>query len=369
MMAEGKVPTPSFAQREAQWAKLGEACLAARDARRLADDVLPRARELLAGRPVFVYVAAPQLPRPWFCQDGLRPEIAAELEESCRARFDRLSHQEEQKRGPQSLPLCVDASGTALLHPLRDGACCVGVMGFETEEGPELAGPELETRLVRLVEQAVVRLIERQETQRRLLHLNTYLTVSSMLAESIDLNELLEAATYCSMEAVSAQAASVLLLDDEKRNFLFYQVEGPAKPLLQGEAFPADAGIAGTVLRENRPQIVNDLEADRRFFERIDSKTGFHSRNMIAVPLVAGEETVGVLEVLNKANQGDFLEEECHLLVSIAEEIAFAVRNAKIFEYVVESYCKRLQGQSSCKGCHRPLGSWTPCQRYRTDKI
>jgi len=199
--------------------------------------------------------------------------------------------------------------------------------------------------------------------------LNTYLTVSSMLAESIELNELLEAATYCCMEAVSAEAASVLLLDDEKRNFLFYQVEGPAKPVLQGATFPIEVGIAGSVLREQRPQVINNLEGDRRFFERIDSKTGFHSRNMIAVPLVAGKEKVGVLEVLNKIDRGIFLDEECRLLVSIAEEIAFAVRNARVFEYVVGSYCKRLQGQSSCKGCHRPLGSWTPCQRYRTDKL
>ena len=90
---------------------------------------------------------------------------------------------------------------------------------------------------------------------------------------------------------------------------------------------------------------------------------------MIVIPLVAGEERIGVLEVLNKADGAFFTEEEHLFMVMIAEEIAFAVRNAKVFEYVVNSYCKQRQGQASCKGCKRPLGSWTPCVKYRGDAI
>ena len=86
---------------------------------------------------------------------------------------------------------------------------------------------------------------------------------------------------------------------------------------------------------------------------------------MIVIPLVAGKERVGVLEVLNKTDGGNFTEEERLLLLSFSEEIAFAIRNAKMFEYVVNSYCKQRQGQLSCKGCKRPLGSWTPCVKYR----
>lgn len=59
---------------------------------------------------------------------------------------------------------------------------------------------------------------------------------------------------------------------------------------------------------------------------------------------------MGVLEVLSKEGGGLFADEECLLLVSVAEEIAFAVRNAKVFEYVVNTYCKQRQGQGSCRG-------------------
>ena len=71
------------------------------------------------------------------------------------------------------------------------------------------------------------------------------------------------------------------------------------------------------------------------------------------------------MEVLNKAGGELFTEQERLLLLSVADEIATAIRNAIVFEYVVDSYCKQRQGQLSCQGCQRPLGEWTPCVKYR----
>lgn len=207
------------------------------------------------------------------------------------------------------------------------------------------------------------------ELQSQLRYLNTYLTISSTLTQSLGLHDLLETILYCSMEVVSADSASVLLLDDEKKNFLFYQVEGPAKPILMMSSFPADRGIAGWVLQQQQSEVVNDVGSDPRFYHEIDTKSHFITRNMIAVPLTAGEERIGVLEVINKADGSDFTQDENNLLRSIADEIAFAIRNGKLFEYLADTYCLQRQGKGSCKGCKRPLGSWTPCVKYRESEI
>jgi sigma-B regulation protein RsbU (phosphoserine phosphatase) len=180
---------------------------------------------------------------------------------------------------------------------------------------------------------------------------------------------MLEACLFCCTDGVSAEAASVLLVDDTGKEFHFYQVEGEAKELLMAATFPVDKGLAGHVLKSLESEVINDVQNDPRFYNQVDKDSGFKTRNMIAIPLVAGEEKIGVLEVLNKIGNGDFTEEERLVLLSIAEEIAFAIRNAKIFEYVVQSYCKQKQGQLSCRGCERPLGSWTPCVKYREKDI
>ncbi|MDD2903884.1 MAG: hypothetical protein PHU44_15770, partial [Syntrophales bacterium] len=67
------------------------------------------------------------------------------------------------------------------------------------------------------------------ELQRQAKYLNTYLTVSSMVAQCLDPHELLEAVLNVIMETVSAEGASVLLLDEDQANVKFYNIEGPAK--------------------------------------------------------------------------------------------------------------------------------------------
>jgi transcriptional regulator with GAF, ATPase, and Fis domain len=297
-----------------------------------------------------------------FFHYGFQPATLADIEKLCTDKFDQIV-----SKGSLTVSPVDSLSGKTIqnltFYPLWEKDILVGLLVPILQEEKPLSHSW--DKVLQLVTDTISRLGERAKIERQLTHLNTYLTVSSMLAQSMSLQELLETALYCSMEAVAAEAASVLLLDNEKENLMFYQVEGPKKPLLETATFPADKGVAGYVLRTQQSQVINDVPNDPRFYGNIDAQSGFCTRNMIAIPLTAGGEQIGVLEVINKGNVAYFSEEEHLLLSSIAEEIAFAIRNAKVFEYVVNSYCKQRQGQSSCKGCKRPLGSWTPCLKYR----
>jgi len=313
----------------------------------------------VAGTPTgLIYILDPRLPVSYYTDQGLASEQSAALQTACVEWFERLLA--EPADAPK--PMFVDEGDppSLVLHPLPVDGRLIGMVGLAATETGVLS-PQLLATLARVVDN----LTDRVTAERKLMHLNTYLTVSSMLARSVDLAELLEVALYCSMEAVSAEAASILLLDEEKENFQFYRVEGSAKPLLGGMTFPVTEGVAGRVLKSLEAEIVNDAETDEQFYGRIDLETGFRTRNMIAVPLVAGDEPIGVLEVLNHGDGEAFSADERIILVSVADEVAFAVRNATVFDYVINTYCKRRQGQNSCKGCERPLGSWTPCMRYR----
>jgi putative methionine-R-sulfoxide reductase with GAF domain len=319
---------------------------------------LPVTAETLMSPWVFLYISDARLLVPVCFHYGLKGDTAVEIETICAT----LLLSQNKIKAP-----IIDISrgpGEAMaFYPLRYDDTMLGLLAFQNQENPP--SPELREQLYWLNTNTFNRLIDNMKTARQIMHLNTYMTVSSMLAQSMGLHELLEAVLYSCMDAVSAEAASVLLLDESKKNLVFYHVEGATKQLLMAATFPADFGIAGSVLQTQQSEVVNNVLQDARFYKNIDSKTGFYTRNMIAVPLVAGEEKIGVLEVLNKTGGAEFTEEERLLLCSIAEEIAFAIRNAKMFEYVADSYCKQRQGEPSCKGCKRPLGSWTPCTKYR----
>jgi hypothetical protein len=297
-----------------------------------------------------------------FFQAGLKPGAVPLVRTQCAAQFDPEPGQANLQ--PVAVSLAPGGDAHLSLFPLQGSKKVMGLLGLVLpERGParvlaRKAIPILLTYPLRQV-------LERLEYEKQISNLNTYLNVSSMIAQALDLKDVLEAVLYFCMESVAAEAASVLLLDYEKKNFRFYSAAGPTKPVLLTATFPADQGLAGHVLQTQKAQIINDVQHDPRFYGKFDTDCGFCTRNMIVLPLTAGEEKIGVLEVLNKVGGEPFYEEECLLLQNIAEEIAFAVRNGKMFEVVVKSYCKQRQGESSCKGCKRPLGSWTPCVKYR----
>lgn len=314
---------------------------------------------------VLLYVEDDRLPDSYFSQYGFRLETLSAIESLCAEKLDQFLNQPDTQSLSASVYPTEKATASLTLYPLRIKERCLGLIGLALEDEPKQIWLDVLEKVTDLVAGSINDIIERSEIARQLKYLNTYLTVSSMLSQSLDPHELLEMTLYCCMEVVLAEAASVLLLNDEKKSFSFYQVEGLAKSNLATATFPADRGLAGSILQTQKSEVIEDVLSDPRFYQQVDSNSGFQTRNMIAVPLTAGEEKIGVLEVLNKVEGGVFTEEERLLLVSIAEEIAFAIRNAKLFEYVVNTYCKQRQGQISCRGCERPLGSWTPCVRYR----
>jgi GAF domain-containing protein len=324
----------------------------------LAESLLPLLAAIMHCPTAFLYVAGPRLRVPSFFPYRLPYLAASELEEECSIQFKAISKQSE-------LQPIASATQDLLLFPLKSDGGCNGFLGLAALEPTPQVPLEALEEMLRIVAIAVEHLLEHAETGQQLAHLNTYVTVNSMLLQTeLNLHDLLEGILYCCMDTLSAEAATVLLLDDDMTNLRFYHVEGPSAGL-RGATMSVDEGIAGHVLRTQEAVLIDDVRTDPRFHDKYESKTGLQAKSMLVIPLVTGEQPIGVLEVLNKTGGGTFTEDELMLLLSIAEVITLAIRNAKIFEFVANSYCKQRQGQRSCRGCERPLGAWTPCVQYR----
>jgi hypothetical protein len=194
--------------------------------------------------------------------------------------------------------------------------------------------------------------------------LNLYQTVSSSLAYMGDLMELLTTIISIVTSELQCEESSVLLFDEAGNEFEFFTAVGETGMELVTLRFPADRGIAGRALRERKTQVVNDVQSDPDFYGNIDEEHDFKTKSILAAPLFAGDEPVGVINALNKIENKFFDKEDDQVLSAIADEVALAVKNARLFDYVVDSYCKIRQGINSCKGCKRPLKSWTPCAKH-----
>lgn len=191
--------------------------------------------------------------------------------------------------------------------------------------------------------------------------LNLYQTISSSLSYIGDLQELLTTITGIVTSELLCEECSVLLYDEESNEFEFFTAFGETGMALTAKRFPADKGIAGRALREQSSQVVNNVQSDPDFYRAIDEEHGFQTKMIISAPLISGDEKVGVINAVNKIETKFFDKVDDQALSAIADEVALAVKNARLFEYVIDSYCKIRQGLNSCKGCKRPLKSWTPC--------
>lgn len=219
------------------------------------------------------------------------------------------------------------------------------------------------TSFVPLVSSLLENAISHELKNNKIRMLNLYQTVSSSLAYIGDLQELLDTITGIVTSELLCEECSVLLYDQESNEFEFFTAFGETGMKLISERFPADRGIAGRALRERKTQVVNDVQSDPDFFRSFDEEHDFKTKSILAAPLIAGEEPVGILNAINKIETKYFDKEDDQILSAIADEVALSVKNARLFDYVVESYCKIKQGLNSCKGCKRPLKSWTPCVR------
>ncbi|MEM7392403.1 MAG: ATP-binding protein, partial [Verrucomicrobiota bacterium] len=78
-------------------------------------------------------------------------------------------------------------------------------------------------------------------------------------------------------------------------------------------------------------------KSDTRFFKDADEKTTYDTRNLVAVPMRRGDRLIGVLEILNKNNNGIFNNDDVKLLEFMGDQAALAIENAYLIRDKVKA--------------------------------
>jgi len=173
--------------------------------------------------------------------------------------------------------------------------------------------------------------------QEQIAALLTLQEIAQDLAAELDLETLLERIIEAAVTVVQASAGSLLVWDTLNNDLVFAVTKGGGGQALIGRRMPAYKGICGWVLANRRPASVQDVLQDHRFFSAIDESLGFfHTSSLLAVPLIAKGEPIGVLEVLNKASEQQFDEQDTELLMALAGQAAVAIKNARLYRQVQE---------------------------------
>lgn len=180
------------------------------------------------------------------------------------------------------------------------------------------------------------------ETNLRARQLGALNAISQKLASELNVGNLLEIITSSAVEILDAEAGSLLLnVDDDENVFEFKVAVGASGQHLIGQRFPRSRGLVGEVASSSKPAIVNDAANDPRWGGEV-AEGEFSTTAVLAVPLIAQNKVIGVLEVLNKKGGGIYAKEDADLLTTFAGQAAVAIENARLFEMTDKQLTQRV---------------------------
>ena len=196
--------------------------------------------------------------------------------------------------------------------------------------------------LAEIIEQLTV-------TQHTLEQLTFLHETSQALTSTLDLQQVLDSTMELATSILDAQAATLMLIDEETNELVFNIPYGEKRELLHSYRMPMGEGIAGWVATHGEPALVNEVAVDDRFSRDADVRTGFLTKSVICVPLQIKDRTIGVLEALNKASTEGFTDDDLRLLGTLAAQASIAIENARLYRTLREERDKIVRIQEEAR--------------------
>lgn len=161
-------------------------------------------------------------------------------------------------------------------------------------------------------------------------------TISSLINSSLDIQEVLNNSLAAVEHFIEVENSSIFQLDASTGELFFCCARGAGAKKIAELRLTVGEGIAGWVAQTEKPLIVTDVREDPRFLPSFDAITGFTTRSILGVPLKAKGRLIGVLELLNKTDGTEFNEEDLEIMKILANQIATALENARLYKKVHE---------------------------------
>jgi GAF domain-containing protein/CheY-like chemotaxis protein len=165
------------------------------------------------------------------------------------------------------------------------------------------------------------------ETRRRVAELDTVNRVGQAISAQLDLSALIELVGEQIRTTFAADIAFVALHDraDDVIRFPYHIEHGarePQVPLERGR------GLSWRILTTREPMLLNQRA---QFSEVAVPAVGTPALSWLGVPIVVGDEAIGVISVQSTRDEGRFGEADVRLLSTIAANVGVAIQNARLY--------------------------------------
>ncbi len=202
-----------------------------------------------------------------------------------------------------------------------------------------------------------------QALERRVADLQILNQIGQSLSQALDLDTLLQSIHQQVDRVLDASSFLISLYERESHQFVDVYVMEKGEPLPVARR-PADQGLTGHIISTRQPLLLSTQDENTAFLQAQGLElVGEQAKCWLGVPLVAGDEVVGVMAVQNYEQEGLYDEQDVSLFATIAAQAAVALENASLFRQAEQARREQLAHTEQLKTLHQVILALTEEQR------
>jgi PAS domain S-box-containing protein len=153
-------------------------------------------------------------------------------------------------------------------------------------------------------------------------------TVTDVALAHLSMDELLAELLNRVRDAMTVDTVAILLLESDGNELVAWAAKGLEEEVELGLHIPVGTGFAGQVAAQKSPIRIDDLD-QAEVLNPLLRRKGI--RSLLGVPLLVQGRVIGVMHV-GKFTPYRFTEDDTRLLQLVADRVALAIDNARLFE-------------------------------------
>ncbi|MBF0520593.1 MAG: GAF domain-containing sensor histidine kinase [Nitrospirae bacterium] len=161
-----------------------------------------------------------------------------------------------------------------------------------------------------------------------------------------DLDKLLLMIVKVTNAMMAVEGSSIILVEQATKELVFHSICGSESSKLINFRIKWGEGIAGQCILNKRPVIINNVKKEESFFALAYDTSGFVTRSTLCVPLMAENNCLGALQMVNKKNSDGFDDYDKLLSTSISSQVAVAMHNFQLIEESLQAERMASIGQA-----------------------
>ncbi len=230
--------------------------------------------------------------------------------------------------------------------PLARGERRLGVLSLGSLR-PH-AYPEEETTFLRLVADQLALVLDAavnfHSSERLQDRLKLILDLTNQVVSNLEFSDLLHAISSGVRRVMEADAAAVMLPDEEGKHLRVHALDFPDTRgvFTEGALVPIEGTLPGNAFQTGKAIVLNQLDRETIPEEMYRKAKGEGLNSFCDLPLIGRKRLLGVLAVARK-EENTFDEDQVNFLTQVANQVAIAIENAIAYGEIAELKDKLAQ--------------------------